>query len=250
MIPTRDRQGLDPNVWGPDFWDVFHYIFESGNNLSSSTQKLLPLLFVAIETVLPCSKCRVNYKHEMDVIDTRHKDPPLMITKVRQNRLYTPVRPWVIANLFYCVHNEVRKRQNKPPWPEDRRIQPHWKDTRDALRHNTTGQYWRANMLAHPAAFRGVSLMEAKALSVCDCVVSNAVRCQTVSVRRVLFFVACILYCLPFHHSYLRDRLLYQFHQNKHLISESASSRYESLRTIWYRMIYGIVDPRVIRNYA
>lgn len=54
-----NETSMDPNVWGPTFWNILFYVCFHIN--VKEKYKEIMKLFNAIETLLPCSHCRRHY---------------------------------------------------------------------------------------------------------------------------------------------------------------------------------------------
>tara|TARA_B100001778_G_scaffold202950_1_gene167633 strand:- start:68 stop:673 length:606 start_codon:yes stop_codon:yes gene_type:complete len=68
---------IDPNVWGPTFWDLLFYIAINYDNVTQHDN--IMQLFSLLESVLPCSDCRRHYslfKQQIPPIQKiKKKDP-------------------------------------------------------------------------------------------------------------------------------------------------------------------------------
>ena len=66
---------IDPNVWGPAFWDILFYITFNVN--VSKQHQNIHSLFHLLEIMLPCSQCRRHYavyKKQVPAITNVRKD--------------------------------------------------------------------------------------------------------------------------------------------------------------------------------
>tara|TARA_B100002052_G_scaffold299027_1_gene334813 strand:+ start:4053 stop:4517 length:465 start_codon:yes stop_codon:yes gene_type:complete len=60
----------NPSIWGPPIWDVLHYLTFQYSPLSQS--KNMRLLFTKhLPNLMPCRKCRDNYKEHIKKIPLR-----------------------------------------------------------------------------------------------------------------------------------------------------------------------------------
>ena len=58
---------ISPNVWGPPGWNFLHYIsFTYPNNPTKEDKEKYLNFFKYVGDVLPCEKCRYNYKKHQE----------------------------------------------------------------------------------------------------------------------------------------------------------------------------------------
>ena len=84
---------ISPTIWGPSGWNFLHYIsFTYPNNPTRADRDSYLNFFNSVGNVLPCEKCRYNYKNHQ-------KKYPLNDTVLssKQN----------LVNWLIDVHNEV-----------------------------------------------------------------------------------------------------------------------------------------------
>lgn len=90
---------LEPNIWGPSYWNTLHFIASTyENNPSPSKKNLMKTFIKSIPVLLPCKECQ---DHAFEYISQVSIDS---IVKNRQE-LFT---------FFFTFHNAVNKRLNKP----------------------------------------------------------------------------------------------------------------------------------------
>jgi hypothetical protein len=87
---------MNPNTWGADTWKYLHIISTNKNTSYTTLRKL----FYHLQFLLPCSKCRNNYKRHYDSL------------KFPKDRKSIPI--WLIK-----IHNNVNREINKPIQDED-----------------------------------------------------------------------------------------------------------------------------------
>ena len=96
-------KNIDPNLWGSSLWTFLHYLtLAYPDNPTEEEQKRMYDFLASLQTVIPCQKCRINFKlylNEMnsDVLSTKN-------TLVR----------WL-----FNVHNLVNKNTGKPQFSYD-----------------------------------------------------------------------------------------------------------------------------------
>ena len=91
---------MDPSVWGKDLWRSLHRItYAYPDNPSSEDQQNANIFFSTIGNLLPCEKCRLNYKKHL-------KKYPIN-DNVLANR--DSLMNWLID-----IHNETNKILGKP----------------------------------------------------------------------------------------------------------------------------------------
>lgn len=90
---------IDPKIWGKPMWRALIYIVLGySDNPTSEDKENMKNFFIAIGYVLPCEKCRVNYKNHL--IDIKLTDTVL---ESRHNLLL-----WLIS-----IENAIAKINNK-----------------------------------------------------------------------------------------------------------------------------------------
>lgn len=90
---------LEPVIWGPHFWNMFHFISSTYDNKPNQSIKLTMKNFIqSIPVFLPCKECQ---DHAFDFLRSSNLD------KVVENRkeLFT---------FFFNFHNAVNLRLKKP----------------------------------------------------------------------------------------------------------------------------------------
>ncbi|CCV01861.1 Ervl/Alr family protein [Invertebrate iridescent virus 22] len=90
---------LEPSIWGPHFWNMFHFISSTYDNKPNQSIKLTMKNFIqSIPVFLPCKECQ---DHAFDFLRSSNLD------KIVENRkeLFT---------FFFNFHNSVNLRLKKP----------------------------------------------------------------------------------------------------------------------------------------
>ena len=91
---------MNPTIWGPSAWRFMHYITLSyPDNPSDDDKHNIKQFFIYAGKVLPCAKCRNNFK------DHLHKYP--LDDNVLSSRL-------TLVNWLIDIHNEVNIATGKP----------------------------------------------------------------------------------------------------------------------------------------
>lgn len=92
-----DGQSMDPNVWGPPFWDfLFCLCFKS----PAATCTLdLQHVFILLETVMPCSHCRRSYA--------------LYRKELRPSAAIRATEPESAAMWLWTIHDMVNQKLGK-----------------------------------------------------------------------------------------------------------------------------------------
>jgi hypothetical protein len=92
-------ENINPEIWGPSFWNTMHYsAIIYSNNPTDEDKNNVKLFLLSLQNILPCAKCREHYK---------------------QNLIKYPLNDHVLSskiNLFKWtndIHNEVNKMNNK-----------------------------------------------------------------------------------------------------------------------------------------
>jgi len=90
---------INPQLWGPGMWKSLHYItLGYPDNPNSETKNNMKNLFISLQYVLPCEKCRYNFGNHLNKYPL---DDNVLSSK--QNLV-----AWLID-----VHNEVNKSLGK-----------------------------------------------------------------------------------------------------------------------------------------
>jgi hypothetical protein len=90
---------LDPSIWGPHFWETFHFISSTyDNSPNQSIQSTMKTFIQSLPVFLPCKECQ---DHAFEFIRSSN------LNKIVQNRkeLFT---------FFFNFHNSVNQRLKKP----------------------------------------------------------------------------------------------------------------------------------------
>jgi hypothetical protein len=99
---------LPPKIWGKHIWTSIHLIaLGFPDNPTSSERKQYEAFFIEIGNVLPCPKCRVNYKEHLIEL-------PINFYLQDNKTLFA----WTVA-----VHNIVNRQNNKREWTFDEAYQ-------------------------------------------------------------------------------------------------------------------------------
>jgi hypothetical protein len=62
----EEMNNINPSIWGPSGWKFLHYItLGFPDKPSVDTQKKYIDFFTALQNVLPCENCQLNYKNEL-----------------------------------------------------------------------------------------------------------------------------------------------------------------------------------------
>ena len=93
-------KNISPDLWGPHLWKFMHYLTLSyPENPTEEDKDNLYNFFLTIQTVLPCEKCRYNFKSHLE-------KTPLTEEILADN---AKVIKWL-----FDIHNEVNKSTEKP----------------------------------------------------------------------------------------------------------------------------------------
>jgi len=96
--------GISPNVWGPSTWAFIHLTaMAEPDNFDKSRAIFYKQLFVLLQELLPCERCRIHLKKNMSKL----KD----IEKVQSKR---ELFDWTTD-----IHNKVNEITNKPILSKD-----------------------------------------------------------------------------------------------------------------------------------
>lgn len=92
---------MDPKVWGPSSWLFMHCVTLSYPNKPSDNDKHnIKQFFIYMGKVLPCIKCRHNFKNHLNKHPLNDK-----ALSSREN----------LVNWLIDIHNEVNATTGKPP---------------------------------------------------------------------------------------------------------------------------------------
>ena len=92
---------IDPKIWGGNAWKFLHCIVRAyPNNPTEEDKTTYANFFKMISDVLPCAKCRVNFKKELLKLP--------MDSVALQNK--TELLKWWVN-----IRNEANKNVDKPP---------------------------------------------------------------------------------------------------------------------------------------
>lgn len=93
-------KNINPAIWGPNLWKFMHYLTLSyPENPTEEEKDRLHDFFEIIKTLLPCEKCRYNFKNHLEKF-------PLTDEILSTN---LSVVKWL-----FNLHNEVNKSLDKP----------------------------------------------------------------------------------------------------------------------------------------
>ncbi len=93
-------KNIDPTIWGPHLWKFMHYYTLSyPEDPTEEDKDNLYNFFNTIQTVLPCEKCRYNFKSHLE------KTP--LTEEIMSNNVN-------VVRWLFDIHNEVNKSTNKP----------------------------------------------------------------------------------------------------------------------------------------
>ncbi len=91
-------KNISPNLWGPHLWKFMHLFTLSYPNEPTEDEKDTAYnFFTSIQTVLPCEKCRYNFKNHLETLTEEVLDSNENLVK------------WL-----FDIHNEVNKSTGKP----------------------------------------------------------------------------------------------------------------------------------------
>ena len=91
---------MDPNIWGPHAWHFLHAItLTYPEKPTEQDKKNYSLFFHSLKNVLPCDKCKLNFRHHLIKYPLNHH-----ILNSKMNLI-----TWLIN-----IHNEVNKLNLKP----------------------------------------------------------------------------------------------------------------------------------------
>jgi len=110
---------IDPVLWGPSFWRSLHYItFGYPENPTETDKTNAYNLFVSLQYVLPCEKCRVNFGQQLI------NSPLTTDVLSSKNKLIT----WLIN-----IHNEVNRSLGKPILSEEGALKLYLTETNKSI---------------------------------------------------------------------------------------------------------------------
>lgn len=93
-------KNINPAIWGPNLWKFMHYLTLSyPENPTEEEKDRLYDFFEIIQTLLPCEKCRYNFKNHLEK------------TPLSDEILSTNIS---VVTWLFNLHNEVNKSLNKP----------------------------------------------------------------------------------------------------------------------------------------
>ncbi len=93
-------KNISPTLWGPHLWKFMHYLTLSyPENPTEEDKDNLYNFFLTIQTVLPCEKCRYNFKSHLEK------------TPLTEEILSDNVK---VIKWLFDIHNEVNKSTDKP----------------------------------------------------------------------------------------------------------------------------------------
>ena len=93
------KTSIKPDLWGPHGWKFMHYVsLGYPDNPTNDQKTLYKNFYYSLQDVLPCEKCRINYKKNI-------KEHPIDTHLENKDSLVK----WVID-----IHNKVNEELNKP----------------------------------------------------------------------------------------------------------------------------------------
>ena len=93
-------KNIDPTIWGPYLWKFMHYLTLAYPDKPTEDDKNnLFNFFDSVKEIIPCEKCRYNFKKHLDL-------SPLTEEILEDN---VEVVKWL-----YNIHNNVNKSLDKP----------------------------------------------------------------------------------------------------------------------------------------
>lgn len=96
---------MDPKVWGPHGWVFLHSITLGYPTCPTDKEKeSFKTFFESIQNILPCDKCRINYKNHLKKLPLTNK-----VLCSRKNLFR-----WLVD-----VHNSVNRMHGKPEMDYD-----------------------------------------------------------------------------------------------------------------------------------
>jgi hypothetical protein len=91
---------INPKLWGKYFWKMLHYVtFAYPSNPTSEDKKNMMSFFVTFKEIIPCEKCRYNFKQHL--VNNPLNDDALAN---KQNLIL-----WLLK-----LHNDANKSLGKP----------------------------------------------------------------------------------------------------------------------------------------
>ncbi len=95
FIKDNENNGMITRIWGPSAWFFLHIVtFNFPINPTNDDKQNYYNFFYNLQFVLPCGKCRINYKNNINDPDTKLT---LDVFNTRDS-----VKLW-----FYKLHNKV-----------------------------------------------------------------------------------------------------------------------------------------------
>jgi hypothetical protein len=90
---------VSPDKWGNPTWKMMHYItYSYPDNPTPDNKRQVYDFFISLQNLLPCEKCRVNYKIHL-------QEYPLTADILQNKRK--------LINWLIDIHNEVNRSLNK-----------------------------------------------------------------------------------------------------------------------------------------
>lgn len=96
---AKNKMALDPTVWGPSYWAMFHFVpYSYQDNPNRTVKEAMKNFLRTIPLLLPCHSCR---DHALEYLTTADMDAAVTNRKT-------------LARFFFDFHNSVNERLNKP----------------------------------------------------------------------------------------------------------------------------------------
>ena len=131
-IIDNNRYNFNPNIWGPKGWFFLDTIILSyPDNPTNEQKQYFANLLYNIENILPCYKCRINYKHHIDTIP--------LTDEILQNREN-------LLNWWIKMHNLSRIMMNKKVLSFDSFIEFYNKEYK-IKKYNNDNRYYVKNIV-------------------------------------------------------------------------------------------------------
>ena len=90
---------IDPSIWGPSAWNIFHYItIGYPDNPNDETKKSAYNFFMSLKNLLPCEKCRYNFNQHLQMYPLTDD---ILMSKDK------------LINWLIDIHNNVNKTTGK-----------------------------------------------------------------------------------------------------------------------------------------
>jgi hypothetical protein len=107
-MPYPNLQNIAPHVWGPNAWKFLHAVALTYPEQPSKEEKQAAFnFFSALEYLLPCENCKLNYRKELQMFPLQ----PALAGKQQLNE-------WLTA-----LHNSVSVRLKKTPMTDQQVLQ-------------------------------------------------------------------------------------------------------------------------------